>query len=132
MLVNEYDPKKGFYKLFNAEEKIRLMASLCKNSYMITIFACCRQLYDEKKMQGYFSKTQIAEEKKINLLEDSEEQELDLEYNQITVDSELKKRGSVPHNLEDGKTSRLNFIFIWGCRPSSGVDAETAMVSELA
>ena len=46
---------------------------------MITIFACCRQLYDEKKMQGYFSKTQIAEEqKKLNLSEDSEEQELDL------------------------------------------------------
>ena len=86
---------------------------------MITIFACCRQLYDEKKMQGYFSKTQIAEEqKKLNLSEDSEEQELDLEYNQITVESELKKRGSVKHNLEDRKTSRLNFIFIWGCRPS--------------
>ena len=25
-----------------------------------------------------------------------------------------------------------NFIFIWGCRPSSGVDAETVMVAELA
>ena len=48
----------------------------------------------------------------------AEEQELDLEYNQITVESELKKRGSVKHNLEDRKTSRLNFIFIWGCRPS--------------
>ncbi len=58
-MVNEFEPKKGFYKLFNAEEKVRLMATLNKNSYMITIFACCRQLYDGQKMQGYFSREQI-------------------------------------------------------------------------
>ena len=129
-MVNEFEPKKGFYKLFNAEEKVRLMATLNKNSYMITIFACCRQLYDGQKMQGYFSKEQIKlEEENLDLSGDDAE-EADISYKLLEVqDMDLKKRGSVP--MEDNKGSRQNFIFIWGCRPSAGVEAETAMVEEL-
>ena len=59
IMVNEFDPKKGFYKLYNAEETIRVMANNNSNSYMITIFACCRQLYNGDKMQGYYSEDQI-------------------------------------------------------------------------
>ena len=31
----------------------------------------------------------------------------------------------------DGMNGMQNFIFIWGCRPSAGVAAQTAMVEEL-
>ena len=58
-MVNEFEPKKGFYKLFNAEQQIRLSATMNKNSYQITIFACCRQLYDEQKMKGFYSQEQV-------------------------------------------------------------------------
>ena len=35
----------GFYKLFQAEEVVRTYSSAHNNSYWITIFACCRELF---------------------------------------------------------------------------------------
>ena len=56
IVVNEFDKTSTFYKLYNAEEIIRVMANGNQNAYMITIFACCRQLHDAAKMQGFCSK----------------------------------------------------------------------------
>ena len=56
IVVNEFDKSSTFYKLYNAEEIIRVMANGNQNAYMITIFACCRQLHDAEKMQGFHSK----------------------------------------------------------------------------
>ena len=42
MLYNEYDTKKKFYKMLQAEAKLRIWAEIYPNSYIIGIFACCR------------------------------------------------------------------------------------------
>ena len=41
IVINEFE-KKGFYKLYDAEGAVRLIARMNPNAYMITIFACCR------------------------------------------------------------------------------------------
>ena len=45
VLVNEYFSRTKFYKMFRAEAIIRGYAGSYPNSYIIGIFACCRQLY---------------------------------------------------------------------------------------
>ena len=48
LLTNEFDKKTQFYKLFKAENKLRHLAEEYANAYLIGIFACCRQVYQEK------------------------------------------------------------------------------------
>ena len=43
VVLNEFDPKKNFYKLYGAESQIRYLSDLYKNCYFISIFACCRE-----------------------------------------------------------------------------------------
>ena len=45
LLCNEYDPKTKFYKMYNAEMLLRDMATKCDNTWIIALFACCRQKY---------------------------------------------------------------------------------------
>ena len=52
LLMNEFDKKTRFYKIFKAESKLRFLAETYPNSYMIGIFACSRQLYNETKFEG--------------------------------------------------------------------------------
>ena len=52
LLVNEYNSATMYYKMFTAEKIIRHYASKYSNSYWISIFACCRQLYSAKTMKG--------------------------------------------------------------------------------
>ena len=42
--MNEFLSKKGFYKLFGAEECLRNLAQKYSNAYLVTIFACCREI----------------------------------------------------------------------------------------
>ena len=42
LLYNDFDPKEKFYKLLRAEAKLRTFAEIYPNSYIISIFACCR------------------------------------------------------------------------------------------
>ena len=52
LIYNEFDPKERFYKLLRAEAKLRAYAEIYPNSYIISIFACCRQMYDPGWMHG--------------------------------------------------------------------------------
>ena len=52
MLYNEFDRTEKFYKRLKAECQLRIMAETFTNSYVIAIFACCRQLYDPTWMKG--------------------------------------------------------------------------------
>ena len=52
MLYNEFDRLEKFYKRLKAESQIRSMAETFANSYLIAVFACCRQLYDPSWMIG--------------------------------------------------------------------------------
>ena len=43
VIFNEYDQHQRFYKAFKAESRLRCLAELYPNSYIVGIFACCRQ-----------------------------------------------------------------------------------------
>ena len=45
VLVNEYAQKNGFYRVFAAEENLRNIAQKYSNAYLVTIFACCREIH---------------------------------------------------------------------------------------
>ena len=52
LIYNEYCKRTNFYRILYAESVIRGMADRYDNAYMIAIFACCRQLYNSKRMEG--------------------------------------------------------------------------------
>ena len=52
MLFNEFDESEKFYKRLKAECSLRSIAETYANSYIIAVFACCRQLYDPTWMTG--------------------------------------------------------------------------------
>ena len=49
VLVNEFDSKSRFYKVFLIENKVRFFANVLKNSYVMAFFACCREIWDPTK-----------------------------------------------------------------------------------
>ena len=78
MVVNEYDKHSKFYKMYSAEAAIRSLAERNSNSYMVTVFACCRQIYKETLMTGCISLEQMQSlEKKDDEDVESEEREID-------------------------------------------------------
>ena len=52
LLYNEFDARDKFYRLLRAEAKLRTFAEIYPNSYIISIFACCRQMHDPTWMKG--------------------------------------------------------------------------------
>ena len=50
IVTNEFDDDEKFYKLLDVEYKMRLLSDLYTNGYIITIFACCRELYNHETM----------------------------------------------------------------------------------
>ena len=52
LVMNEFDKRTSFYKLFKAENGLRTLAEVCPNAYLVGIFACCRQIYDKDQMEG--------------------------------------------------------------------------------
>ena len=49
-VLNDWSQDEKYYKMFNAEAKIRAFAESFDNTYHISIFACCRMLYNSKTM----------------------------------------------------------------------------------
>ena len=48
VVINEFDQRNNFYKLWPAETTLNNLAENYSNSYVIGVFACCRQKYDPK------------------------------------------------------------------------------------
>ena len=42
IVLNEYDKKTQYYKMYLVEKKLRFWAEIYPNLYIISIFACCR------------------------------------------------------------------------------------------
>ena len=61
LIYNEWNKKERFYQMLSAEAKLRSWAEIYPNSYIIGIFACCRQLYDHKKMTNLYSLSEAKE-----------------------------------------------------------------------
>ena len=59
ILVNEYDKTTGFYNLLGVEENIRMAARMSSNSYYVSIFACCREIFLVTEHSGGISLLQL-------------------------------------------------------------------------
>ena len=55
ILVNELNQMKGFYKFYGAEENMRTAARSFSNSYIVGIFACCREIFLVTQHSGCIS-----------------------------------------------------------------------------
>lgn len=56
ILLNQLDKKAGFYVMHSVELKIRALSKTCLNSYIVAIFACCRQNFSPKKHCGFLGR----------------------------------------------------------------------------
>ena len=45
IILNEHSEKDTFYKIFGAEENMRTHARKFSNTYIVGIFACCREIF---------------------------------------------------------------------------------------
>ena len=61
ILINEFDKRKGFYKIFGVEEIMRKLALKFSNAYLVVIFACCREIFLAAQHCGGFSLLQVNE-----------------------------------------------------------------------
>ena len=77
--MNEFDGRKKFYKRFQAEKCIRVMANN-ENTFHIGLFACCREL--DKSPFNFLSLEEVT---KI-LKEQEEEKERQRRENGILID----------------------------------------------
>ena len=124
---------------------MRTLSENYTNGYIITIFACCRQLYDHREMSGgkrkkdanrmkKLVKLQSEYEPKFNNLKD-EIRKLDGEESDTDKREKLqleakKSRGGNTADINLIKDP-INLILIWGCRPTKGVLADTKMCNDL-
>ena len=91
LVTNEYDKEEGFYELLDVEYKMRTLSELYTNGYIITIFACCRQLYDHKEMKDGKPKRVADRMKKFRKLKSVS----DLKYDEKLRDEISKLDGEV-------------------------------------
>ena len=45
ILLNEYCTRSEFYELYKIEEDVRIVTRNLKNSYLVVIVACCREIF---------------------------------------------------------------------------------------
>ena len=54
VLLNQFDKDTQYYKQWNIEKDCRDMAKRYKNSYIMAVFACCRELFQPTSHNGGF------------------------------------------------------------------------------
>ena len=54
LLTNTFDKKTGFYKMWGVENDIRTLSKNNTNSYIIALFACCREIHNSQSHSGLF------------------------------------------------------------------------------
>ena len=65
ILLNQYSKKSEFYMLHSVERDIRYVSELCKNAYLVGIFACCREIFIPKIHCACVKATDVTEAKLI-------------------------------------------------------------------
>ena len=58
VICNEFDKKTRYYHLYGAEHELRLWSSKHSNSYLIGIFACCREIFNKLRHSGCYGGTE--------------------------------------------------------------------------
>ena len=54
LLVNSFDKKIAFYRMWGVENDIRNSAKNNRNSYSVALFACCREIHSTQRHTGLF------------------------------------------------------------------------------
>ena len=54
LVVNTFDKKTAFYKMWGVENDIRTLAKNNTNSYSVALFACCREIHNTQRHSGLF------------------------------------------------------------------------------
>ena len=57
VVVDEFDKKTTFYKIWAVEHDIRDSSKKMKNTYTIGLFACCREIFSNQNHRGYIGGT---------------------------------------------------------------------------
>ena len=57
LIINQFNKKEGFYKMWNTEYDIRVMAEKYPNTYSCAVYACCREIYSNKHHTGRYGGT---------------------------------------------------------------------------
>ena len=65
ILLNQYDNKREFYKLFQIEKEIRNITMRFKNSYIVAVAACCREIYIPERHSGCVKASSVIEAEEI-------------------------------------------------------------------
>jgi hypothetical protein len=60
MVLNEFDPRRRWYKLFIAEAFIRRIAAKFPNSWQLCLFCCCRENLEGPRYSGCFQGPEAA------------------------------------------------------------------------
>ena len=86
MVLNDFDPKTKYYRIWHVEKFIRYLASAYPNTFHLAFYACCRELYDPARHSGgvggtkeevmAFYKKQDEEQKQAIAQEESKNAEL--------------------------------------------------------
>ena len=88
IVLNEFDAKMQFYKIYDVENKIRLFSKLFKNCYFVSVFACCREIFLPHKHTDCVEAKSIEEAiEKIQIIEQSENEKKEQER---TLEEEIK------------------------------------------
>ena len=122
IIVNEYDRRTKFYRLFPAEKNMSNLAMNLSNSYVIGVFACCRQEYDhrivlEKNKNFDPRSSQAAMSEATNFLE--QKQSFIIEENDNQYASILRFYQA------------NNYIYLYGCRPADGILRNSKMIEDI-
>ena len=93
LLINEYNELTGFYNMFEAEKWMRDIAERLTNVYVVSFFACCRQLYKEKdhKDCGLDASLHLTPEPQVNEQHVEEEKKSE-RVSQLTLEELLSSK----------------------------------------
>jgi hypothetical protein len=155
VIVDQFDKKTRYFKLWQVEAMIRDLARIFVRSFHFVIFACCREVlektadcyegpYDKAfakyqedvkaiemaKLQAQTDEDAIRQAKAI--IKANEESKSDDEADKAedaNTESKVAQRGDTSH-LPPVK--RDNTVLLFGARGGSGVNANTAMCREIA
>ena len=64
-MLNDYNEKSEFYHLYKIEEHVRTLTNNYKNSYLVAIIACCREIFDPQRHSGMIGALSVNEAERL-------------------------------------------------------------------
>ena len=90
-MCNELDKRTRYYRLYGAEHELRLWATKHHNSFLVGIFACCREIYHKLRHSGCYGGTK---EEALQAYQEESEQKTAEDLAESTENEQLKSANS--------------------------------------